>query len=163
MSASWSMPAAVVAAGGLIGLGLFLGLSRPTEDPPVLAPADEDVRRETSSAVQTAPIVSPAPQGDEDLRAEARTRARAAVESIRETLVTECWQPSAAKTPEPRSVEVVLSLAFDAEGRMRGTGVVEKREGSRPDMSACLTERVHALSIDGLGRSVSLELALTLP
>ncbi len=159
MAPSWSMPVAVVAAGGLIGLGVYLGLRTPASD----SPADVVVEDSHVGPAPAPPVAVASLGPDGDARAQAQTRARAAVAAVHDTLVEACWEPSAAKVPEPTSINVGLSLAFDADGKMRGTGVVERREASRPYISDCLARKVHTLSIEGVGQPVSLEVELTLP
>ena len=153
-----SLPAAILGAGALIGLGLYLGLRGRTPTEPVAPPMPQPVV-DPRPAAASPPSTPMGEQGPATVRA----RAEAALEDIHDTLVEECWAPSARRDAEPASITVGLSLAFDAEGTMRGTGVLERRDANRPDIVQCLTERVHALSIEGIGVPASVEVELQLP
>jgi hypothetical protein len=166
------LPASVVLAGVLVGLGLFLGLrDRPA---PAAAPTTEAPAR-----VRPAPAASPTAEASvrDDagappattstpaIQAEVDAAAAAAVAAERGRIVERCWKPSTRHDAEPRAITVRLRLGFDANGKVASFGVGESPDPRRADVVACIRalESELALTIAPPGTMVGTSLELELP
>jgi hypothetical protein len=117
-----------------LGLGLYCGLRH--------RPPDE--------------LPKPAPQQAPALE-QVIAQAQAALEQERPRLQQAC-----AQSPAPRALR--LSLAFDAQGRQVGLGMVEDRHRPNSEETRCLQEALGLdLRIPPPGRTVSLELPFAFP
>jgi hypothetical protein len=137
---------AILGAGALIGAGLFLGLrSREAGPPPASAPP--------------ARAGAPAPAAGPDARAALRDE----LERRRPALVRACWEPAAAKNPEPRSSEQIWNGTIGPEGTPVAFSVMEVRGASRPEVVACLQDQLASLRLPPRPDSVFVELRFSLP
>lgn len=167
-----AMPLAIVIAGGLVGLGLYMGLrsSAPQAPAPTAAasPAPAKTADVEPKAVEAKAPPPPVPEkktGEElaTLQQTVERQALAAVEAKREEILTKCWNPSAEKNPEPVKVNVGLSLSFRATGVIVASGTIANREAARHDMMDCLGRIAHGLEIPPPGQSISVEVYFDLP
>lgn len=166
-----AMPLAIVIAGGLVGLGLYMGLrSSAPQAPTAPAPpsAAKTAEAESKTADSKAPPTEPVPDkktGEElaTLQQTVERQALAAVEAKREEIVTKCWNPSAEKNPEPAKVNVGLSLSFRATGVVVASGTIANREAARHDMMDCIGAIAHGIEIPPPGQSISVEVYFDLP
>ena len=159
-----TLPLAIVIAGGLVGLGLYMGLRSST--PP--APAADPPRAAKAPEVESPPPPPPVAEkktGEElvTLQQTVERQALAAIEAKREEIVTKCWNPSAEKNPEPAKVNVGLSLSFRATGVVVASGTIAKREGARHDIMECMGTIAHGIEIPPPGQNVSVEVYFDLP
>jgi hypothetical protein len=131
---------AIVIAGALIALGLFMGLR-------------------TRSAPERLPLrpVNPALA-----RANTERLALAQLEHYRPELVEKCWKPTLA-VPESARARMKLDVTFGPDGAQLARGLLEERGASRSDVTACVQETLPALRISPQGLSVRVELPLALP
>ncbi len=133
---------AIVVAGGLIGLGLFLGL-RPPETP------------------------LPRPPGPALVDAAAQQKAaaelKAWLEAQRPTFIRTCWEPSFAKAAEPARISLSFNFTFDEKGQEIGRGMSEHREAHRADVGSCLRGLQERARISPPGATVAIEATISLP
>ncbi len=133
---------AIVVAGGLIGLGLFLGL-RSSPPPAAAAPPPA--------------IDGPAVQQ------KASADVQAWLERQRPLFVRTCWEPSVAKAAEPARVPLSFNLTFDKDGKEIGRGVNEHREAYRSDVGDCVRGFTERAQISPPGTTVTVEATISLP
>lgn len=139
-------PIAIVLAGGLVGVGAYLGLrSRAEPTAPTEAPQ--------ATATDVAPpgaSTAPAPESPE---AEASRRASVAAKLQQEldarhpTFRATCWEAAAKDLPEPRSYRATFVFTFDADGRQVSRGVEEDRSSSRVTLANCLNGLMPAFEL----------------
>jgi len=132
---------AIVIAGALIGLGLFLGLRNGGA-------------RERLKLRSINPVTA---------RANTERLALAQLEQFHPDLVQKCWRPSLAQRPEPAHVRMRIDVTFAPDGVQVARGLIEERGESRPDVTACVQETLPQLRIPPQGLSVRVELPLALP
>lgn len=169
-------PTAIVAAGALIGLGLYSGLSnRPIEAPPAsvsgvtstaavadVPPAQSSVALVVPSAsavTSTTSIAGLAPAAIEQSAAKGLAREKKA------RFVDTCWKPALAKVATPATSVYSVHLSFDPEGKEVARGVSEVRgKDSRQDVARCLREQPLGIKLDTPpGRTAQVDLELTFP
>jgi hypothetical protein len=131
---------AIVIAGALIALGLFLGLR-------------------TRSAPERLPL---RPANPALARANTERLALAQLERYRPELVEKCWKPTLA-VPESARARMKLDVTFGPDGAQLARGLLEERGASRSVITACVQETLPALRISPQGLSVRVELPLALP
>jgi hypothetical protein len=85
---------------------------------------------------------------------------RAALDAQRERLSTTCWGP--AGLPGGTSA-FDLRLIFDARGRLAGYAVNDPHDAVYRPVADCLREHKPDIEVTPIGRSVAVEMALTLP
>lgn len=169
-------PIAIVAAGALIGLGLYFGLSnRPVEAPPLTTfasgvttsatsstdvPAAQGTIAPTASVIaSTTSVVVLAPAAIEQSAAKGLAREK----KVR--FVDTCWKPALAKTASPTTSVYSVHIAFDASGKEIARGVSELRgKDSRQDVARCLREQPLGITLDvPPGRNAEVDLELAFP
>ena len=140
---------AILGAGALIGGGLFLGLRG----------------RAPGAPAGGAPVVGGAPAAVAPAAAgyDARAALGAELERRRPALVRACWEPAAARNPEPRSSEQIWNGTIGPEGTPIVFSVMEMRGLSRPDVTACLQDQLASLRLPPRPDSVFVELRFSLP
>lgn len=176
MDKVYVLAGAIVVGCGLIGLGLYAGLSARTA--PEVAPiATSPV---VLASVTSSPIDSASPTAEvvpaSGLTAPATTvaastdavtpeaAAKKALEKEKtERLVPKCWAPALATAAEPKTASYTVSLGFDSQGREVVRGVSEIRGKSRADVVACLRAQPPSLIIPAPGRATTVELPLEFP
>ncbi|AGP38795.1 hypothetical protein [Sorangium cellulosum] len=118
------------------------------------APAAQRAPGEGAPAAQRAPAVS---------REEVARQAARALDARRPALVERCYKPAIAAQPAPREVKYVFNLTFDAQGRQIARGIIEDREASRPDVTACLATALPPVAVEPPGASVRVDVPFSLP
>jgi len=151
-SSAWWLAAAIVIAGGLIGLGLFFGLRARDSDPvPATHPSASSAR-------------SKARESRAQLEKRVAKQAAAELEKRRPIFVAECWKPAVAANPTPSRANYTFSLSFDPRGKENGRGISESRDALRTDVAACLRKQPLDLKLPTPpGVQVSVEVPFTLP
>lgn len=163
---------AIVVAGAVVGLGAYLGLSsRPAPNPeagPVPTPSQSDPTSSARPSPRPRSTRPSAPAKKIDiiaLRKQTEQAALAAIEAERATMVSECWEPFAAKTADgskPDHAKVGFSLAFRKDGTVAGSGVIEDRQ-SHEGLFDCLAPFAHSLTIPPPDSNISVEVHFQLP
>lgn len=162
------LPGAILAAGAMIGAGLFLGLrSKPvvTEAPPEPAPIVTPYEPESappSADPEPAPPAVKAPSSAE-LREKVTEQAVKALKKHHARIVQECWKPSFKKDPKPAKVTVPFRIIFTAEGTVEVFGVGQVAEPSRADLSSCIQSLKLPLTIPPPGQATGVQLSIALP
>ena len=138
-SSNWSLPASIVIAGALDGLGLYFGL--------LAQQPQRETKRAPVEEAFAASAVSP----------EALVNAVLSlhVPALRERcggLVDPSWQ----------GAHVTLDATFDDAGRQLTRSFLEHRGASRPGLSNCLQEALPQLAVPPLGRTARVELPVDL-
>lgn len=134
---------AIVLAGALIAVGLYLGL-RSRQGAP------------TAARSNAAPPSAPPTQVSTE------RFAAALLEYHRPDLVKRCWEPRAAsRGPEPAKMRI--DVTFGADGAQVARGFLEERGSSDPEVTACVQRVLPPLRVPPPGASVRLELQLVLP
>ena len=154
-------PAAIVLAGGLIGLGLFYGLrTRPAGETPRPAAIAS-----SSSPTSAAPTTTPPPGPSETaaLRARVVLDVTKELDRHRKDVVAACVTPSLAKQPQPPTVRFLFNFVFDESGKQLGRGVNEDRATSRPEVTKCLLEKLQPLTVPPPGERIAVEVQWILP
>jgi len=172
-------PVAILAAGALIGLGLFFGLRREADGPAPSVPATlvpsasttpslplgpgpiQTATSQTATSQPLAPTATATTAVDKKaIAAELKT----ALDQHKKMIVEQCVAPSLAKKPTPDHVNLSFNISVDANGKQVARGVSEDRETSRADVTQCVQSRLPALSIAPPGAAVFVEgVAWTLP
>lgn len=158
-----TVPAAILAAGAFVGLGLYLGLTRaPVASPgePAASPPAAPAPPELPPA--TAPV-RPAPQLTPAVQERAQENAARALAAWRDEFRRRCWDPAAAAQPEPRQVPLTFNLSFAPDGNLVVAGIAEDRAANRSDVANCLRQLELGLKIPAPGVPVYLEVPFTLP
>jgi hypothetical protein len=162
-----STPIAIVAAGALIGLGLFLGL-RSQPEATVVAGASTGAAPTSANAplplgpgpapTLTAGPTQPAAAAPSAVdRKAVAAQLKAALDQHKKMIVEQCVAPSMAKKPTPDHVNLTFNFSVDASGKQSARGVSEDRETSRSDVTQCVQAKLPALSIPPPGAIVFVE------
>lgn len=161
-----SVPVAIVAAGALIGLGLYLGLRegagarRPARVDWVSAPASTP--SPAPSLAGSAPP-SPGSYPTPALRASVETAAAEQLAAAHPELRRACWDPAVARVAEPAEVTLQVRITFDAAGRSTAFAVADPPDGSRLDVATCLRAAPITLEVPPPGMRVTAALQLHFP
>lgn len=153
MRSSLSLPLSILLAGAAIGTGLYFGLRRPEGTSP-------------SAPVSPGPVPAPAVPGPVPApaaltHAEITAHATAQVEDAKPRWTAACWDTADPTTRTPG--RYVAGLAFDAEGRLKVSGVSETRGASDPGVAQCLRRLTHDFSIPPPGRYVVVDVPFAMP
>ena len=170
---------AIVVAGGLVGLGLYLGLraGAPAPEAPNASSHSPDLPTASVAPIpsSSSPSLSPVPiaatvtssvkVSPEKAVAEAKT---AMLAQWSGPLKKACWGPIVAKAAEPKTSVHRVVLGFDAAGHEVARGISDVRDKtSRPDVGGCLRalppDTVSALAIAAPGEPLQVELELSFP
>lgn len=148
-SAGLSTSTAIVLAGGLIAVGVFLGLRSR-------APSAVHAEAAAPAKVITPPIaVAPAglvvQQASEAL-AYQRTRLRDV-----------CYRPAAIAAGAALPAAWILNVTFDARGVQLARGMEEQRGTSTPELTRCIGEQLQPLLVPPPGATVMVEVPLRFP
>ncbi len=96
-------------------------------------------------------------------KAAAEQQISAQLDAARAQLVKECWAPSVAAKPSPAQAKYVINATFGADGAQIVRGLVADRGNERPDVDACLSQKLPMLQIAATGQTTYLEVPFTLP
>ena len=163
-------PTAVLLAGAMIAAGLFFGLrGRDSTPPPASSGSSVD-----SASPAPGPVGAPVtaqPARETAPAAPAATVDRSAVTAAaakdldrhRAAIVDKCVKPALAQRPEPSRVNYVFNVTFDAQGKQIARGMLEERQGGRPEITQCMNDALPSLEIPPPGNSVQVDLPWTLP
>lgn len=147
-----STSTAIVLAGALIGLGLYLGIRRdPLERP---APPAAEARVLPVVPPPTAPAPDPG---------RVRRHAEAALAYHRPGLRQACYLPAVAGEAPLPNIAFEFTFTFGPDGVQVMRGVVEMRDASRPAVTACVTAELPPLRIPPPGEIVQVVLPLSFP
>ncbi|MBZ5709955.1 hypothetical protein [Nannocystis pusilla] len=146
-----STPTAILLAGVLIAVALFLGL-RATNTPPTPAPAPA-----------AAPDPSPPPAPPPVDLAVSRQHATNALAYHRGTLRQDCYLPVVASEAVPPALDIEFTFTFDAAGVQAMRGVVETSAESRPTVTQCVLDKLPPLRIPAPGQVVTAVVVLSFP
>lgn len=161
------MPIAIVAAGALVGLGLFFGLRSRPDPPPAAAPPAAPGTTSISAplplgppdpapASSATPVTPPATASNVDRKATAG-QARAALDQHKKKIVEACILPALAAKPTPPNVKLSFNFSFDASGKQLTRGISEDRETGRPGITQCVQSKLPAIQIPPPGAGVFVE------
>ncbi|WP_437332252.1 hypothetical protein [Sorangium sp. So ce394] len=171
MSRQLSTPTAILLGSAMIAAAVYLGLRH---GPAAVAPDPRAAAGDASHRGEPAPPAGAAERAPGE-RAPAAQRAPAvpreevarqaarALEARRPALVERCYKPAIAARPAPREVKYVFNLTFDAQGRQIARGIIEDREASRPDVTACLATALPPVAVEPPGASVRVDVPFSLP
>ncbi|WP_437720985.1 hypothetical protein [Sorangium sp. So ce861] len=184
MSRQLSTPTAILLGSAMIAAAVYLGLRH---GPAAVAPDPRAAAGDASHRGEPAPPAgaaeraraagegAPAAQRAAGEGAPAAQRAAAvpreevarqaarALDARRPALVERCYRPAIAAQPAPREVKYVFNLTFDAQGRQIARGIIEDREASRPDVTACLVTALPPIAVEPPGASVRVDVPFSLP
>jgi hypothetical protein len=169
-----STPAAIVLAGGLMGLGLFFGLRDRSPGGPAPRPAEPVVAsgaHAEAAAPHTAappaepprPSPPPAPVDRGAMMRAVTQEVTAALDKEREALVAKCWTPNASTKPPPKPAKLAFDFTFDASGRQVARGVQEARGTGSPEITRCVLESLPMITVTPPGAPANASAVLTLP
>ncbi len=160
----------VLAAGAMIGAGLYFGLRAQSPAVPTTTPTSSPVSSSSPTVEVTAIPASPsAPPQTSASPSPATPRdgvaneVRAALDPLRPALVKECWAPSAAKDAEPASLGFDYRIAIGPQGNVVAHSVNDVAAASRADVARCLRDRKLDLKVPPPGSSVVVTGTLKLP
>ncbi len=163
---------AIVVAGGMIGLGLYLGL-RSAGDRPELgsalaasnAPAVAPPSVETAlvEAAPVAPLEVASASSSAHRSRDVALEATAALDRQRKAIVAACVLPALAQQPEPPTVKLTFNFTFGEDGKQLGRGVAEDRATSRPEVTRCVVDRLNPISVSPPGQRFRVDVPWTLP
>ncbi|XXX73065.1 hypothetical protein WMF30_35990 [Sorangium sp. So ce134] len=176
MGRQLSTPTAILLGSAMIAAAVYLGLRH---GPAAVAPDPRAAGGAASHRGEPAPPAGPAesarapgegePARPRQTRApsvprdEVARQAARALDAHRPALVERCYKPAIAAQPAPREVKYVFSLTFDAQGRQLARGVIEDRETSRPEVTACLVAALPPVAVEPPGASVRVDVPFSLP
>ncbi|AUX34741.1 MULTISPECIES: hypothetical protein [Sorangium] len=168
-----STPTAILLGSAMIAAAVYLGLRH---GPAAVAPDPRAAAGDASHRGEPAPRAgaaegarapgegAPAPQRAPAVpREEVERQAARALDARRPALVERCYKPAIAARPAPREVKYVFNLTFDAQGRQIARGIIEDRETSRPDVTACLVAALPPIAVEPPGASVRVDVPFSLP
>ncbi|WP_437477454.1 hypothetical protein WME75_28345 [Sorangium sp. So ce1014] len=173
MGRQLSTPTAILLGSALIAAAVYLGLRH---GPAAVAPdarsaggtaADRAGPGSSAGPAERARAsgeVAPGPQRAPSVpREEVARQAARALDAHRPALVERCYRPAIAAQPAPRGVKYVFNLTFDAQGRQIARGILEDRETSRPEITACLVTALPPVAVAPPGASVRVDVPFSLP
>ncbi|WP_437950070.1 hypothetical protein WME98_04100 [Sorangium sp. So ce296] len=181
MSRQLSTPTAILLGSAMIAAAVYLGLRH---GPAAVAPDSRAAAGDASHRGEPAPPAGAAERASGERapgegapgegapaaqrapavpREEVARQAARALEARRPALVERCYKPAIAARPAPREVKYVFNLTFDAQGRQIARGIIEDREASRPDVTACLATALPPVAVEPPGASVRVDVPFSLP
>ncbi|WP_437850280.1 hypothetical protein [Sorangium sp. So ce363] len=180
MGRQLSTPTAILLGSAMIAAAVYLGLRHgpagvPTDPRPAggapSPPADAasaagSAARAPGAGAPARPLQAPAPAprpAPSVPRDEVATQAARALEAHRPALIERCYKPAVAAQPAPRGVKYVFNLTFDAQGRQLARGIIEDREASRPEVTACLVDALPPVAVAPPGANVRVDVPFSLP
>ncbi|WP_437293240.1 hypothetical protein [Sorangium sp. So ce426] len=183
MGRQLSTPTAILLGSAMIAAAVYLGLRHgPAGVPADPRPAGEapspsaGAASAAGSAARAAGAGAPAraagpdaparhvqPPAPSAARGEVATQAARALEAHRPALIERCYKPAVAAQPAPRGVKYVFNLTFDAQGRQLARGIIEDREASRPEVTACLVDALPPVAVAPPGANVRVDVPFSLP
>ncbi|MDC0677478.1 hypothetical protein [Sorangium atrum] len=173
MGRQLSTPTAILLGSAMISAAVYLGLRHgpagvPTEPRPVggapWQPADAvssaGAALAPGAGASARPLQAPAPSVP---REQVAMQAARALEAHRPALIERCYKPAAAARPAPRGVKYIFNLTFDARGRQLARGIIEDREASSPEVTACVVDALPAVAVPPPGANVRVDVPFSLP
>ncbi len=156
-----SVPLAIVAAGALIGAGLYLGLRGG-------AGAVRPARVDWAPAPTPPPLPEPTPTvrasyPPDDLRTSVEAAAAEQLLAAQPALRRACWDPSVARTAAPADLTLQVRITFDAAGRSTAIAVADPPDAARLDVAACVRAAAITLEVPPPGMRVTAALPLRFP
>lgn len=149
---------AVLAAGAMVGAGLYFGL-RSQQQPSAPLPSAQP----TPSAPALPPPV-PVLGGATPGEVAATRRAVAeAIDKARSGLVKSCWDPSAKTKPEPKKVTLTFVGTIGIEGKPTSWAVSEHREAMRSDIINCVQMGLASIQVPRPAKPVMVDVDFGLP
>ncbi|CAN95462.1 hypothetical protein predicted by Glimmer/Critica [Sorangium cellulosum So ce56] len=160
MGRQLSTPTAILLGSAMIAAAVYLGLRHG----PAGVPADPRPAGGAPSPPADAASAAAAPSAGPGVpRDEVATQAARALEAHRPALIERCYKPAVAAQPAPREVKYVFNLTFDAQGRQLARGIIEDREASRPEVTACLVDALPPVAVAPPGANVRVDVPFSLP
>jgi hypothetical protein len=169
----WLTPASILVGSGIIALGLYFGLRAraPTAISPGAAsppsrsaePSASDAPPSSESAAPPKRADAPAPPASVRPRSVAEADAAKAIESLRQTIKTRCFEPHKNDPGAPKSVKLNYSGGFDAQGVEVARGLSDTRGAYFAPVSKCARELPMDLKIPAPGVSISVEIPFEVP
>ncbi|WP_437596181.1 hypothetical protein WMF28_26735 [Sorangium sp. So ce590] len=173
MGRQLSTPTAILLGSALIAAAVYLGLRHgPAAVAPDARSAGGTAADRAGSGSSAGPAEragasgegAPAPRRAPSVpREEVARQAARALDAHRPALVERCYRPAIAAQPAPRGVKYVFDLTFDAQGRQIARGILEDRETSRPEITACLVTALPPVAVAPPGASVRVDVPFSLP
>ncbi|WP_437708226.1 hypothetical protein WMF45_29600 [Sorangium sp. So ce448] len=174
MGRQLSTPTAILLGSAMIAAAVYLGLrhgpagvpadprpAREAPEPPADAASSAGpAARAPGAGAPARPVQAPAPSVARD---EVAMQAARALEAHRPALIERCYKPAIAAQPAPRGVKYVFNLTFDAQGRQLARGIIEDREASRPEVTACLVDALPSVAVAPPGANVRVDVPFSLP
>ncbi|WP_437791379.1 hypothetical protein [Sorangium sp. So ce693] len=159
MGRQLSTPTAILLGSAMISAAVYLGLRHgpagvPTEPRPVVGAPWQPADAVSSAGAAPAPSVP---------REQVAMQAARALEAHRPALIERCYKPAAAARPAPRGVKYIFNLTFDARGRQLARGIIEDREASSPEVTACVVDALPAVAVPPPGANVRVDVPFSLP
>jgi hypothetical protein len=135
----------------------------PEPTPPGGDSRSEKPVSEAELAMAVAPPLLGVPSAPQELADRLQQDAGEAFEGIRKRVRSDCWDALPDDPEAPDQVDVVLSLSYNADGKVLASGISENRESNRAGLSTCLGPLVHGLDVPAPGSNLSIELSVTIP
>jgi hypothetical protein len=162
---------AIVAAGALVGAGLYFGLRARAPAAPLPTPAASTLSTGepapyAGAAAQhlAAPAVPPGAAAPSATPEKVRADAMAALEGLKRQVLDTCWRPALSREPQPSRSSYMVDVTFAADGTTLAMGLSEFRERpSRPDVAQCVRTSGALLRIPPPGAGFRIELPLEFP
>lgn len=151
-----SLPASIIAAGALVGLGLYFGLRAQAPSPPAINPAG------TVPVDPAAPPAQPPGTVRRPSMEQLETEVGALVASAKPRWKAACWDTVDPATR--KAGHYISSLAFDATGKITISGVTEHREVGDSRVAQCIRQQVNdTFRITPPGEKVTFEVPFEMP
>lgn len=165
MASSNLIPAAIVIAGGSIGVGLYFGLAAQA---PVSSNTPHPLAKPTPPAPTSSPVPpwapppTIAPQSTTEVK-HVTQAAQAALAELKPKLKRVCWDPAIAETPEPAQARWTWDVTFDTRGVEIARGISDVRGLERADVADCLRRQPLGMRVPAPSRTTRVTLQLELP
>ncbi|HZF55814.1 MAG TPA: hypothetical protein VE093_44670 [Polyangiaceae bacterium] len=178
MQQSHTLPAAILAAGAMIGAGLYFGLrDRPPAALPATSPRAPDALPSRAPELPQATQAPAAPYpplvvvepglppvaAPSDLQTKTAKLVEAEIEKQRARIIKECWSPSVKNDPSPPKATIPARFLFSPDGKLSGYDVAAPEAASRADVSACIRGLKLSMSIPPPGVLVAVQVGIKLP
>ena len=163
---SLSIPAAIVAGFGILGvasgLGLYFGLRArpvaPVDSIPSIATTLSGATARASEPVAAATASTPVASS-----AVVTEAAREAIQAQHDHLVDKCWNPSFARNPLPARVSYSLIIQYADDGRLAMHSLKAEVPGARTDVTSCVFSSITIPNVSPPGHRMSVTVPMTFP
>jgi hypothetical protein len=159
-SSSLAIPFSILGGSALIAIALYAGLRSREPATSTVTATSPSTPTGTSTSTSTAPPEPPLPPRPD--RAIVEAAIGNALEGKRALFRAKCWDPSVAKTPEPKESTYLFEIGVDERGQEISRGISDVG-GARPDVGECLRYLIAPVSIPAPGQQIAARVRFRFP